>query len=96
MSSLSPIILCWFGIVGCALAIPPRFAAIFADHMVVQRGVPIPVWGWADPEAQVTVSFSGQTQSATAGKDGKWTVGFAPLECPQDNPGQSLSVRSEA
>ena len=93
---LFSVVVCWFGIVGCALAVPPRFAAIFADHMVVQRGVPIPVWGWADPEAQVTVSFSGQTQSATAGMDGKWTVRFAPLECPQDNPGQSLSARSEA
>ena len=96
MKPLLHIVLCWFGIVGCALAVAPRFAAIFADHMVVQRGVPIPVWGWANPHAQVTVSFSGQTQSATASVDGKWMVTFAPLECQPGNPGQSISVRSEA
>ncbi len=24
-------------------------APIFTDHAVLQRGQPIPVWGWADP-----------------------------------------------
>jgi len=51
-------------------------AAIFGDHMVLQQGVSVPVWGWADPGERVTVSIAGQTQSATAGADRKW----APIQ----------------
>ena len=52
---------------------------LFDDHMVVQQKVEIPVWGEADPGSAVTVSFSGQSQQARAGKDGKWIVKFNPL-----------------
>ena len=37
-----------------------RFAKIFTDHCVLQREMPLPVWGWAHPEVEVTVEFSGQ------------------------------------
>ena len=47
-------------------------AAVFADHMVLQRGIPVPVWGSAEPGQTVTVTFGGQTKSATAGADRKW------------------------
>ena len=30
-------------------------AALFGDHMVLQQGMSVPVWGWADPGEQVTV-----------------------------------------
>ncbi|MDR1009577.1 MAG: hypothetical protein LBM04_00320 [Opitutaceae bacterium] len=42
--------------------------------MVLQRDTPVPVWGLADPGEQVTVTFAGQTKTATAGADGKWRV----------------------
>ncbi|MCA8999544.1 MAG: sialate O-acetylesterase [Planctomycetaceae bacterium] len=48
--------------------------AVFGSHMVLQRDIAIPVWGWADPGEKVTVSFRDQTASATAGDDGKWKV----------------------
>lgn len=51
-----------------------KLSAIIGDNMVLQRGMPVPIWGWADAGEKVTVSFAGQTHSATAGKDGKWTV----------------------
>lgn len=47
---------------------------IFDDHMVLQRGIPVSVYGTADPEEKVTVAFAGQTKSATADKDGAWCV----------------------
>jgi len=49
-------------------------AALFGDHMVLQQGMSVPVWGWADPGEQVKVSIAGQTQKATAGADRKWMV----------------------
>lgn len=47
---------------------------IFGDHMVLQAGQPVAIWGWADPGATVAVSFAGQTQSAMASSDGAWRV----------------------
>jgi len=48
--------------------------SVFSDHMVLQRQVSIPVWGWADPGEQVTVTLGDQQATATAGADGKWAV----------------------
>ncbi|HVT89372.1 MAG TPA: sialate O-acetylesterase [Tepidisphaeraceae bacterium] len=61
-----------------------RLASLFADHMVLQQGMAVPVWGWADPGQSVTVSFVGQSQSATAGTDGKWMVKLASLKTSND------------
>jgi sialate O-acetylesterase len=38
---------------------------LFQSNMVLQRDKPVAVWGWAAPGEQVTVSFAGQTQTAT-------------------------------
>ncbi|WP_038163061.1 sialate O-acetylesterase [Verrucomicrobium sp. BvORR106] len=61
---------------------------IFTDHMVLQRDVKIPVWGWADPGEKISVKLGQNAPvETTAGKDGKWRVelpaqaaGGAPLE----------------
>ena len=57
----------------------------FADNMVLQRGRPVPVWGTADAGEQVTVSFAGQTKSATAGQDGKWSVELDAMPASKEN-----------
>jgi sialate O-acetylesterase len=54
-------------------------ADVFRDHMVLQRGKPVPVWGTAEPGETVTVNFAGQNKSATANPDGKWQVVLDPL-----------------
>jgi len=56
-----------------------KLASPFTDHMVLQREMPVPVWGWADAGEKVTVEFAGQKVSATTGADGKWRVDLAPL-----------------
>jgi sialate O-acetylesterase len=56
-----------------------RLPAIFSDHMVLQRDTAVPVWGWADPGETVTVTCAGQTQTATAGADGSWSLKLANL-----------------
>ena len=53
-----------------------RLGSMFQDHMVLQRGMPAPVWGTADPGAHVTVTFAEQEKTATADAEGKWKVAF--------------------
>lgn len=54
--------------------------SLFSDHMVLQRQTAIPVWGWADPNEEVTVTLGGQKQSAKACGEGKWSVRLAACE----------------
>jgi sialate O-acetylesterase len=65
-------------------------AKIFADHMVLQRQMPVPVWGVAPPGREVAVSFAGQTVKATAAADGRWRVVLEPLEA--EAAGRELTV----
>ena len=53
---------------------------MFSDHMVLQREMPVPIWGMAEPGQKVTVSFRDQKKEATADKDGKWRVNLDPLK----------------
>ena len=53
--------------------------AIFTDHMVLQRDMKVPVWGWADANAKVTVQFGNKKVSTRAGKDGTWKVELPAL-----------------
>ena len=53
---------------------------LFSDHMVLQNGMAVPVWGVADPGEKVTVKIAGQTRSVIAGADGKWMVKLAKLK----------------
>ncbi len=47
---------------------------VFGDHMVLQQGRALPVWGWSEPGERVTVTISGTSKTATANRDGKWRV----------------------
>jgi sialate O-acetylesterase len=47
---------------------------IFGSNMVLQQGVEIPLWGWADNGEQITISFNNTTVRTKTGKDGKWSV----------------------
>ena len=44
-----------------------RLPNVFSDNMVLQRGMPVAVWGWDTPGREVAVSFAGRTKPATAG-----------------------------
>jgi sialate O-acetylesterase len=73
-----------------AAAVP---AALFGDHMVLQRGQPLPVWGKADAGERVTVTLAGQTQTATADAQGNWRVTFPAIN---EIPAQPLEMRIES
>jgi sialate O-acetylesterase len=56
-----------------------RLAPLFTDHMVLQRDMKIPVWGWAAPGDLIKVSLANRTATAKADQDGKWMARLAPL-----------------
>src|SRR5262245_28405004 len=56
-----------------------KLPAILSDGMVLQQGIHVPVWGWADEGESVTIEFQGQKFTTTA-KDGKWIVRLKPLK----------------
>lgn len=85
----------------CALAPSARADVTvhptFGDNMVLQQGVPIVVWGKAEPgekvnvelEHKTTTSESGAVKSTTADKDGKWSLEFGK---PKAGTGYSITI----
>lgn len=57
---------------------------LFQSNMVLQRGKPIRVWGWAAAGDAVTVTLGGRSASAQAGGDGRWEVVLEPLDAERD------------
>jgi sialate O-acetylesterase len=57
-----------------------KLPGVFGDHMVLQREMPVPVWGWADPAEKVTVTLGYQSKAATADSTGKWSLKLDPLK----------------
>ncbi|MEM1136190.1 MAG: sialate O-acetylesterase [Bacteroidota bacterium] len=53
-------------------------ALLFSDHMVLQRNVEVPVWGWAAKRERITVEFNNQVIQTKADKSGKWMLKLAP------------------
>lgn len=54
-------------------------ASMFSDHMVLQRDMEIPVWGTAEPGAEVAVRLGGETGEATADADGRWQTSLPSM-----------------
>ena len=57
-----------------------KLPSVFSDHMVLQQGMRLSVWGWADSSEAVSVSIAGQTKKTKAAKDGAWKVQIKPLK----------------
>ncbi len=84
----------------CALALAAPHAAAevvmpksFGDHMVLQRSLPLTIWGWAEPGEKISVSFAGQKETTATGGTGSWSLTLRPLEA-DDHP-QKLKVRGK-
>ena len=55
-----------------------RFPRALSSHMVLQRDMPLHLWGWSDPGESVTVSLGGASATATGDALGKWSVYLPP------------------
>jgi sialate O-acetylesterase len=56
-----------------------RLPSIFGEHMVLQRDVKAPVWGWADPGELIQVSLGNTQLQTQADAQGNWRVDFDPM-----------------
>ena len=74
---------------GLALAIPAwadvKLPAIIGSNMVLQADTPLPIWGWASPGEEVTVTLLEAKATTKAGDDGKWLVKL-PAQKTADKP----------
>ncbi len=71
------------------VSLPP----VFGDHMVLQQGATIPVWGEAAPGERVTVRFVGRYAETLADASGRWRVTLRPV--PASFTPEILTVRGE-
>ncbi len=66
-------------------AVPVTVGPVFTDHMVLQRELPVRVWGKANPGEPVKVMFAGCTRRAVADTNGNWSVLLAPMKASAES-----------
>lgn len=66
--------------------------SVIASKMVLQQGQRVPIWGWVDGSAAVTVRFAGQTKTATPDALGKWMVYLDPLQASATPRSMTISA----
>jgi sialate O-acetylesterase len=63
-----------------------RLPAIFSDHMVLQAGDSVTIWGWASPNERIEIAMAAPGKGigtfATADQAGRWKTKFVPLAGP--------------
>ncbi|MEC8927826.1 MAG: sialate O-acetylesterase, partial [Verrucomicrobiota bacterium] len=84
----------FFTLVPFLVTAETRLPSIIGNHMVLQRDVACPIWGWDDAGREVTVSFAGQTHSTKAGKDGRWQVKLKAM--PANAKGATLTIKGSS
>lgn len=55
-----------------------RLPTILSSHMVLQRDRPIHVWGWSEPNENVSATLNGGSQSTTGDALGRWSLYLPP------------------
>jgi len=72
-----------------------ELGAPFCDNAILQREMPVPIWGWAKPGTNVTVTFAGQKVSIKTGDDGKWVATLKPLKASASPQEMTIVVGKE-
>jgi sialate O-acetylesterase len=73
---------------------PLRLAGMFSGSPILQRGAPVPVWGWGEPGREVIVGFSGAEARGVADAAGKWEAVLPAM--PASAEGRALTVEYAA
>ena len=53
---------------------------VIDHHMVLQRDLPVPIWGWADAGEEIEVRFGIQKATTKADDQGNWSVTLKPMK----------------
>ena len=80
-------LICFAAVMVCITAVRAdvRLPEIFDNNMVLQRDMPVPIWGWADPSEGIAVTFGTQNARTTADAHGKWSVQLPPLKASAES-----------
>lgn len=64
----------------CAADSPPLpfLSPVFGDQMVLQRGKPNTLWGWAEAGQEVRITIGNKTAQTVTREDGHWSVQIEP------------------
>ena len=54
--------------------------AVLASHMVVQRGLPVHIWGKATASESIAATFRGDTRTTVADELGLWSLYLPPAD----------------
>jgi sialate O-acetylesterase len=84
--------LCLFGLMPLAQA-ELWLPSIFSNGSVLQCDRPVPIWGEAEPTADVTVSFGSHSLTTQADPQGHWMVELPALKA--NSQGQTLAIKSK-
>jgi sialate O-acetylesterase len=57
-----------------------KLPAIISDHMLLQKGMPVRLWGTASPGETITVKLPAQTVSVKTPSNGKWQAFLKPMK----------------
>ena len=75
-----------------AAALELDLPTVFSDHMVLQRGLEVPVWGSTAAGSSVTVAFGGQEVATQADADGGWRVTLDAMDASTVSRTLTVSV----
>jgi hypothetical protein len=57
-----------------------KLPKVFTNDMVLQRDIPIKIWGWADKRETIAITFLNETVEVKADRKGHWTAELKPAE----------------
>jgi sialate O-acetylesterase len=56
-----------------------KLPTVISSNMVLQREIPINIWGWAKPGEKVSIQFNGQKLNTKASQDSTWKIVLKPM-----------------
>ncbi len=66
-------------------------AAIFQPGMLLQRELPVSIWGSGTPGERIKITIQGKEASASVKEDGTWQLRLPPLEA---SPSETMTIQS--
>jgi sialate O-acetylesterase len=73
------LLVAWSWLTGTPALADVRLPHLIDSNMVIQRDLPLPIWGWADPGEEVTVKVGSNQGRTKANDQGKWMVHLAAM-----------------
>lgn len=83
---------CLVGLASSAKLVIPK---ILGNGMVLQQNERVAIWGWADANTTVTVTFKGQKKTALADAKGAWMLRLNPLKASFDPAVLEISTTTD-